>query len=236
MFLKYFDLIAKERDLFKQEYIGKVLDNEDPDKKGRIKVSIPNLFEGEAENLPWVYACNSGGSDFISLNIPEVDSFVIVCFPHNDIYFPIYKGSVLNEIDSDLEEDYPMSYGMVDSIGNKFLVNKTSGEIKIIHKEGTEITIEGNGAVSVTTSSDITLEGDNVNIESSGEATFEGIGGTNLGVGSSSTVVLGMTVALGMEGGLPVAVVGSQCIGVGNMGAPVISNIVDGSSIVTAPK
>jgi hypothetical protein len=59
-----------------------------------------------------------------------------------------------------------------------------------------------------------------------------GIGGTKVGTGASVTDILGSIVNLG-GGGLPVAKVGSQSIGVGNLGAPVISVIVDGSTITT---
>lgn len=62
-------------------------------------------------------------------------------------------------------------------------------------------------------------------------AEFKGTAGTKIGSGASVTDILGSMVNLG-GGGLPVAKVGSQCIGVGNLGAPVVSNIVDGSTTV----
>lgn len=69
-------------------------------------------------------------------------------------------------------------------------------------------------------------------LEANGKGTFKGKGGTDVGSAAGPTNVLGSQVNLG-GGGLPVAKVGSQVIGVGNLGAPVVSNIVDGSATVT---
>lgn len=81
------------------------------------------------------------------------------------------------------------------------------------------------GALTVKSKKDLMLD-------ANGKATIKGKGGTDVGSGASATNVLGSQVNLG-GGGLPVAKVGSQCIGVGNLGAPVVSNIVDGSATVT---
>lgn len=55
-----------------------------------------------------------------------------------------------------------------------------------------------------------------------------------VGSPSSLTSVLGIIVQLGGIGGLPVARLGDQVIGVGNLGAPVMSNILLGSFKVFA--
>lgn len=69
-------------------------------------------------------------------------------------------------------------------------------------------------------------------LEANGSAALKGKGGTMIGSPAAPTEVQGSMVNLS-GGGLPVAKVGSQCIGVGNMGAPVVSNIVDGSTKTT---
>ena len=68
-----------------------------------------------------------------------------------------------------------------------------------------------------------------------GNATFSGKGGTILGDSGSQTAVDGSLVLLA-GGGSAVALLGSQCMGTGNLGVPVVSNIVEGSSKVFAPK
>lgn len=69
-------------------------------------------------------------------------------------------------------------------------------------------------------------------VKADGMAKFEGTGGTNVGSSASATNVNGTTVALA-GGGAPVAKLGSRCIGTGNLGAPVVSTIIEGSTKVT---
>lgn len=73
-----------------------------------------------------------------------------------------------------------------------------------------------------------------VMFDAGAKATFKGKAGTMIGTAASMTDVLGSLVNLA-GGGLPVAKVGSQCVGPGNLGIPVVSIIVDGSPKVTAP-
>lgn len=79
------------------QYYGKyrafVVDNNDPDKQGRIKVQVPYISGDGVIGwcLPCVpVACKNGG-DF---NIPKVGSFVWVEFEHGDIKYPIYTGGI----------------------------------------------------------------------------------------------------------------------------------------------
>ena len=60
----------------------------------------------------------------------------------------------------------------------------------------------------------------------------KGAGQTEVGDASSATLVNGVTVDLA-GGGFPVAKLGSQCLGTGNLGIPVISTITNGSTKVT---
>lgn len=96
---------------------------------------------------------------------------------------------------------------------------------KVMETYKNDLVQEIQGALTVKSKKDLMLD-------SGGQATIKGKSGTNVGSGASATNVLGSQVNLG-GGGLPVAKVGSQCIGVGNLGAPVVSNIVDGSATVT---
>lgn len=80
-----------------KEYYGKyrafVVDNNDPDNQGRIKVNIPYITGNGVIGwcLPCVPVAYAKGGDF---NIPKVGSFVWVEFEHGDIKFPIYTGGL----------------------------------------------------------------------------------------------------------------------------------------------
>jgi hypothetical protein len=94
-----------------------------------------------------------------------------------------------------------------------------------------DFTVGGDANLTVTGKTTIASTGE-VSITSPANATFSGDGGTKVGSAGSVTDVNGSLVNLA-GGGVPVAKVGSTCIGVGNLGIPVISNIVDGSVKVT---
>lgn len=75
---------------------GVVVDNNDPQKLGRVKVFIKPLHDGINENdLPWAIparSTRSGATDgsFGELDIPEEDSWVYVNFENNDPMKPMY--------------------------------------------------------------------------------------------------------------------------------------------------
>lgn len=76
-------------------YIGRVVDNNDPKKEGRIKVSVFSLFDNlESENIPWAYpSTNITGGSYSGggfLSIPKIGSTVRVQFEKGNIYKPYW--------------------------------------------------------------------------------------------------------------------------------------------------
>ena len=94
------------------------------------------------------------------------------------------------------------------------------------------INIGGNKTENITGNQTQNITG-NQTLSATGTMTVEGVGGTNLGSGASPTNVLGVIVNLA-GGGAPVARLGDMAIGTGNAGAPVVSNIAQGSPKVTS--
>ena len=83
---------------------GIVVTNVDPNNLGRIKVKIEGLLEisnDKVQNLPWAYPFDAdlggGGPDTGSFKVPEINSTVIITFPYEDIYFPLYRGSIQSQ-------------------------------------------------------------------------------------------------------------------------------------------
>lgn len=66
---------------------GKVLDNADPEKLGRLKVQVLSAYgEQPKENLPWAWPCfpAGGSSDCGFFSLPEIGANVWVEFQWND--------------------------------------------------------------------------------------------------------------------------------------------------------
>lgn len=151
--------LTEKRDTKSITYTGKVMNNDDPLKLGRVRVRVVEFY-GTAEeipdtDLPWINQEPSssvgGNSGTASFSVPEINSVVQVEFPTSDPNFGYYKGGC-NSLDirnSFFDEDYPNSYGFIDSQNNSFKINKIKNTIEVKHHTGTKITINTDGSISV---------------------------------------------------------------------------------------
>lgn len=231
-------------------YAGKVVDNADPKKLGRVKVAITEIFGvQDKEKLPWCTPFMGSPAQF---DCPEIGDILVVYFPYGIAYFPCYFGhwNLADNHDTYFDADYPNSVGFHrQGFGWKY--NKTSKEFEIIHPEGSSIKIKADGAIELISNTKIDINStDDISfnteaefkvaaeggaeITTDGDAKFAGKGSTELGDNSSQTMVNGTLVIIA-QGGLAVAVVGSQGVGLGNLSAPVLITIISGSSKVFAP-
>ena len=105
--------------------------------------------------------------------------------------------------------------------------------ISIVDKNNNEFKFESGGVtIKSVDKTSIASTGD-VEVKSDAKVVVEGTGGTDVGSAASPTNINGQIVNLA-GGGVPVARVGDQVLGVGNLGAPVVSQIVAGSPLVTS--
>lgn len=142
-------------------FIGTVVENDDPKFIERIKVTIPNLFEGEAGTLPWLakkkvelFADDSGGSFGTFGLVPAVGTQVIVSFQDSNPLYGMYEGTPhqTDERVSEALTNYLFRYGFKDPAGNLFMVDTTEGAVEILvqHKSGTLFKIMDNGDIELT--------------------------------------------------------------------------------------
>lgn len=138
-------------------FIGTVVDNDDPSMVERVRVTIPGLYEGAVDNLPWVAPKvgkmfgNKPGSGVFS--VPDVGSFVYVELQDGNPHYPMYVGSpVQSRIDlAEADINYPDRYGWKDKRGNLFFVDTTPGQntIEVRHASGTFFRINNNGSIDL---------------------------------------------------------------------------------------
>lgn len=151
--------------LTETEYVGKVLDNNDPEKMGRCKISIPDVFGTriDTKNLPWCAPLNSfieGASTEIgAFSVPLVGAEVLVDFSKGDIYSPRYRGQLRakTQLITEMETNYPDRFGKKDSSGNLFYADRKEGTIDVHHHSGTVIHIANDGSVTCTVVKDQSL-------------------------------------------------------------------------------
>lgn len=154
-------------------YRAKVLDNDDPDKLGRIKVEIYPVLIGEetarsldgvegiaVDNLPWAVPAMplfvGAGEGFGGFAIPEEDSFVFIFFEGGDVYQPVYFAEAqtgTKGLPPDRITNYPNRKIFQTKNGIVIYLDDTEDEeeIKVLHPRGTFIRIDKDGSISATT-------------------------------------------------------------------------------------
>ena len=195
------------------KYRGKVIDNNDPNGLGRVKCLVPEIF-GESISV-W---CNLlVGFYRDSFCIPAVGDDVIIEFESGDVRRPICVGKYFasGAISSDMNVDYPDSFGIVGKTGIKLIFDDKNqrvemfspksgrilfsddGELSIKSPGGAEIKIDNLGNISVSGNSRLSISiAGNVDISASGNISVVSAGG--MSVTSSGVVsVIGSVVQLG---------------------------------------
>lgn len=127
--------------------MGRVVDVEDPDKKGRVKIRVFGLFdELSVESIPWAYPALtvSGGSDTGSgfFSPPKKDSIVNVRFNNGDKYFPEYTST--HALSQDMLDDISGSYENAHS----FLYDTVAdpGPVKMLYAQDRGLLSEIDGS------------------------------------------------------------------------------------------
>ncbi len=143
---------------------GKVVDNVDPKKLGRVKMHIPGIMtDTDFTKLPWVYPKNTvgfgGTPDGSDLSVPTIDAELTVEFPYKEVYFGFYTGYQRSETTRQgiFFEDYPNSYGKRDTQNTFFKVNRAKKYAEFRHASRTRFLIEKEGETTIETKSSITI-------------------------------------------------------------------------------
>jgi len=134
-------------DLSTSNWLGKVVDNQDPDFDGKIKVRVFGKFDDILdEDLPWARPLNrttggsASGSGFHS--VPKVDSVVGISFDNGDLYEPeyFYSQHVSDELKAEIEGSYNNAHSLI------YDTEASPGPIKIFFTEEVGLMLEYNGS------------------------------------------------------------------------------------------
>jgi hypothetical protein len=139
-------------------YRGKVLDTNDPDKLGRIKLEIFGIFDNiKPEFLPWAIPAaplgSGAGLDFGNFFVPEIGSFVWVFFERGDFRQPVYFAeaqTALHGIPEEAKTNYPNRKVMKTKSGIIIYIDNSTKDININHPSGAYINIDGAGNIKIS--------------------------------------------------------------------------------------
>ncbi len=160
---------VKEREI-RGLQVARVINLEDPEKLGRIKVSYPWL---DSEETAWVrIAVPHAGKDRGWYSLPEIDDEVLVGFENGDSDYPVVLGSLYNKDNSPMDEAYSADNNIkmfMTRSGNRIVMNDEDGgeQIVISQKDGkNQIVLDLSGpSISISSEGDISVSGKNLNVE-----------------------------------------------------------------------
>ncbi|MCB0417608.1 MAG: hypothetical protein KDD39_08165 [Bdellovibrionales bacterium] len=187
-----------------------VRENNDPDKKGRIRVEYP-WFHGNSAEMPseWArlcmpYASKESGSWFL----PEIGDEVMVYFENGNVDFPIVMGALYNPKntppssgrDGDHNDNNKNDLKFIRTrSGHMICFDDSDGNSGIVVSDKDNRRIELNGKDKKITISDekdnhIEIEGPKISIKNSQGSHFT-VDGSSIVVHSSSEIKLGESAA-----------------------------------------
>jgi hypothetical protein len=143
-------------------WLGEVVDINDPNKVGRIKVKVFGKFDLiPTEDIPWAYPTNAytggdidGGGSF---SVPKKGSIVSVTFDSGNIYHPEYKfiqnisKALKDEISNSYENAHSVIYDTVTEGGVKVFFTEEKG--LMFDFKSTQVNIKPDKSVKIQTES-----------------------------------------------------------------------------------
>lgn len=172
-------------------YYAKVIDINDPDQKGKIKIKIlPHMKDIEENLLPWYDPfLGTGNNQELSFSPPEVGTNIFVIVEstsfRNGFYlspthiegFFDYSGikSSLNSVTELSSNNYPEIEFKRFNTGTIIFHNKINGDIGLLHSSGTYQIIDSNGYfyINQKDGNEITCNNTGIKIEDSNGNTFD---------------------------------------------------------------
>jgi|AntAceMinimDraft_10_1070366.scaffolds.fasta_scaffold06500_4 hypothetical protein len=131
-----------DRNLADNDWIGLVLNNQDPTFSGRAQVRVFGVMNGIIdEHIPWAYPVNSnvfGGDGGGSISIPKIGQFVRIRFNNGDVYSP--EIIAIQNIDTNLidriKEDYDGTHVILhDPIEDLSIIYQKNSGLMVFYRD-----------------------------------------------------------------------------------------------------
>lgn len=219
------------------KYRGHVSDNQDPEKRGRLKLRIPPVLGNEETD--WALPClpYGGATGYGLFMVPKVDAQVWVEFEEGDIHRPLWTGTFWqheDDVPPDAALPEPTTLLLQTPAGHilQFDDKQDEERVRLHHPAGAEVEIDKDGSICLTDAQGATVKLD----ANAGEIKIEDANGNSVSMTSSGTVVQdgnGNKIEMAAAGvkvkGQQIVIEGSQVMLGGLGGEPIIK----GTSFLT---
>jgi hypothetical protein len=125
---------------FYSVYRGYVIDNNDPDNMGRLKIQIPQVTRDKT-HTKWVWARNNySGKNYGSQILPQIGDLVWVEFEQGNTEFPVWSHGHYGKDEKPNEFSSPNIYGFKTPNGQVFVFDDRLNEVytKLKRCDGSE--------------------------------------------------------------------------------------------------
>ena len=170
MLYKVSQFAAKHQNKMHKRHRGIVVDNQDPNKLGRVRVSIPGIYnESDKDKLPWIYALtphgDAGNEKQATVNVPRMGSALSITFTNGSAYHGLYDSALVSEnniANEPFKDGYPDIRGSVDRNGNVTTYNAKDGSYSYKHygvpdDQNSDKLDEGDSGSNASTSSSFAI-------------------------------------------------------------------------------
>lgn len=173
------ETLDRVEDYENKELIGTVTSNTDPLNVGRIQVSIPDLYNPEAGEVPWVGRSHqspfgfgtSTKGQYGTYGYPQIGTKVRVTLQHGDEHYPTFEPLQVKP-DANAAFASPNVWGFTDPDGNTVIYDMAAHTYRFITAGGAVINIDANGKRITQVNGDVETSNGDWTINVTGKATI----------------------------------------------------------------
>ncbi len=168
-----------------------VENNNDPKGLGRVKVAM-HWQKNQGKETPWIRMSNPhAGGDKGIFFLPEKGEEVLIGFENGNAEKPYVVGSLYNSKAKTSFANGGNDKKVIQTrSGVKIVINDAKGDILISDKASNTITIDGAGAISISSSKSITMSSEEINL----------IGGKSILLEAPAVTIIGSDNVLASSG------------------------------------
>ena len=178
------DVARRQATKYWGKYRGHVTDTDDPENRGRVKVTVPSVLGDNASQWADPAFPYGGGADFGFVAVPPVDSAVLVEFIEGDPSAPIWTGTFWRTADEvPPEHSGQPTKVMKTESGHRLVFDDTDGEESVTLHSATDavLQMDAEGSIALTDKS-----GAHVTIDAAaGEIVIEDANGNSITLDAS---------------------------------------------------